>query len=90
VHVLLGTLALAMLVAHTGLRLGYHLNLYLILSFVGLLLVGAIASGVVGLQHALPAGIARKTREISLWMHIILLWPLPALLGFHVLKTYWF
>jgi len=33
---------------------------------------------------------ARKTREISLWMHIILLWPLPALLGFHVLKTYWF
>ena len=90
VHVLLGTLALATLVAHTGLRLGYHLNLYLMLSFVGLLLVGAIASGVIGLQHALPARIARKTREISLWMHIILLWPLPALLGFHVLKTYWF
>ena len=90
VHVLLGTLAVATLIAHTGLRLGYHLNLYLMLSFIGLLLVGAIASGVIGLQHALPAGMARKTREISLWMHIILLWPLPALLGFHVLKTYWF
>jgi nitrite reductase (NADH) large subunit len=90
VHVVLGTLAVAALIAHTGLRLGANLNLYLMLSFVGLLLVGAIASGVIGLQHLLPRGMAKRTRELSLWMHILLLWPLPALLGFHVLKTYWF
>ena len=24
------------------------------------------------------------------WLHILLLWPFPALLGFHILKTYWF
>ena len=83
-------LAVVTLIAHTGLRLGHNLNLYLMLSFVGLLLVGAIASGVIGLQHALPRGIAKRTRELSLWMHIFLLWPLPALLGFHILKTYWF
>lgn len=90
VHVLLGVLAVATLVAHTGLRLGYHLNLYLMLAFVGLLLAGAVASGVIGLQHVLPRAMAKRTRELSLWMHIVLLWPLPGLLGFHVLKTYWF
>jgi nitrite reductase (NADH) large subunit len=90
VHVLLGTLAAATLLAHTGLRLGYQLNLYLMLSFIGLLLAGAIAGGVIGLQHALPRGLAKRGRDLSLWLHIVLLWPLPALLGFHILKTYWF
>ncbi len=90
VHVVLGTLAAATLVAHTGLRLGYHLNLYLMLSFVGLLLAGAISGGAIGLQHVLPRNVAKRSREWSLWMHIVLLWPLPALLGFHILKTYWF
>jgi nitrite reductase (NADH) large subunit len=90
IHVLLGLLAVATLVAHTGLRLGDHLNLYLMLIFIGLLLAGAIASGVIGLQHVLPQSLARRTRELSLWIHIGLLWPLPGLLGFHILKTYWF
>ncbi len=90
VHVVLGLLAVATLIAHTGLRLGHQLNLYLMLSFIGLLLAGALAGGVIGLQHALPRGIANRTRELSLWMHILLLWPLPVLLGFHILKSYWF
>jgi nitrite reductase (NADH) large subunit len=90
VHVVLGVLVAALLVAHTGLRLGHNLNLLLMLSFVGLLLVGAAASGVIGLQHRLPRRFAARSRSISLWLHILLLWPLPALLGFHVLKTYWY
>jgi NAD(P)H-nitrite reductase large subunit len=90
VHVLLGTLAVATLVAHTGLRLGYHLNFYLMLCFTGLLLAGAVAGGVTGWQHALPRVLVKRVRDGSLWLHIVLLWPLPALLGFHILKTYWF
>jgi nitrite reductase (NADH) large subunit len=90
VHVVLGTLAAITLIGHTGLRLGYNLNLLLILNFVALLLAGALASGVIGLQQVLPRARARRTRELSLWLHIVLLWPLPALLGFHILKTYWF
>jgi len=31
-----------------------------------------------------------RVRSISLWAHILLLWPLPVLLGFHILKSYWF
>ena len=89
-HVILGTLAVATLVAHTGLRLGANLNLALILVFCGLLLAGAVAGGAIGLQHALPRATARRARDISLWLHIVLLWPLPALLGFHILKSYWF
>jgi len=90
IHVILGSVAVATLIAHTGLRLGNHLNLYLMLSFVGLLIVGGIASGAIGLQHVLPRSLAKVTRELSLWSHILLLWPLPALLGFHILKSYWF
>jgi nitrite reductase (NADH) large subunit len=72
------------------LRLGYHLDLYLMSGFIALLLAGAAASGVIGLQHILPRAAAKRGRELSLWLHIVLLWPLPALLGFHILKTYWF
>ncbi|VAW82045.1 Nitrite reductase [NAD(P)H] large subunit [hydrothermal vent metagenome] len=89
-HALCGVLIVVVLVAHTGLRLGHYLNFYLMLSFIGLLLAGGIASGAIGLQHALPQMMVKKTREMSLWAHILLLWPLPALFGFHVFKTYWF
>lgn len=90
VHVLLGTLAAAALIAHTGLRLGHNLNLYLMLCFAGLLLAGAVAGAAIGWQHLLPRTFGRRLREWSLWAHIVLLWPVPALLGYHVLKTYWF
>lgn len=90
VHVAIGTIAIATLIAHTGFRFGSNLNFYLMLSFIGLLMVGGIASGVIGLQHVLPRGLTKVTRELSLWSHILLLWPLPALLGFHILKSYWF
>lgn len=89
-HVVVGVLTALILIAHTGLRTGHHLNLLLMLCFTGLLLVGALASGAIGLQHALPRRLGKQTRELSLWLHIALLFPLPALLGFHILKSYWF
>ena len=89
-HVVLGVGAGLALAIHTGMRLGSSLNLYLMVSYTGALLAGALLSGAAGLQHALPLGLARRTRSLSLWTHILLLWPLPGLLGFHVLKTYWF
>ena len=89
-HVLAGVLTVSILVAHTGFRMGDNLNFWLMLVFSGLLLAGAAVSAVVGLQHVLPITLARRTRELSIWAHVLLLWPLPALLGFHVLKTYWY
>ena len=89
-HVIAGVLVAALLIAHTGFRLGHNLNLYLMLGFAGLLLVGAVAGGVIGLQHALPRHRGRRLRTQLLRAHIFLLWPLPALLGFHIFKSYWF
>jgi nitrite reductase (NADH) large subunit len=89
-HVAAGALTLVVLLLHTGLRMGAQLNFWLMLVFAGLLLAGAAASASIGLQHALPLGLARRTRTLSVWSHIVLLWPLPALLGFHILKTYWY
>jgi nitrite reductase (NADH) large subunit len=90
VHAGIGVLVALLLVAHTGLRLGNELNLLLMLAFLGTLLSGALLSATSGRQHALPLGFARRARRFSVWTHVLLLWPLPTLLGFHVLKTYWF
>ena len=90
VHVLTGVLTIAALVAHTGFRFGDNLNFWLMLVFTGLMLAGAAAAAVTGLQHILPLSLARRTRAFSIWSHVLLLWPLPALLGFHILKSYWY
>jgi len=90
VHVIAGVMTASILVVHTGFRLGDNLNFHLMLVFAGLLLAGTAASAVMGLQHVLPISLARRIRELSIWSHVLLLWPLPALLGFHILKTYWF
>ena len=90
VHVLMGVMTVAVLVAHTGFRFGEELNFYLMLVFATLLLAGAVAGAVMGMQHKLPITLARRTRALAVWAHVLLLWPLPALLGFHILKTYWY
>lgn len=89
-HLALGVLAVLVLVAHTGLRLGYGLDRWLMLAMVGLLLVGALGGAVIAIEHRLPRRLARRGRRLAVWGHILLLWPLPVLLGFHVLKGYWY
>lgn len=90
IHLVLGLLVIVALVLHTGFRMGSGLNFWLMSSFVGLMLLGAINSGFIGLQHKLDLSLANKGRRQSLNWHIFLFWPVPALLGFHILKTYWF
>ncbi len=89
-HVIVGFITLLTLIAHTGFRLGNNLNLYLMISFSGLLLVGAIAGLVIASEHKLNPGTARKLRSQFIWVHILFFWPLPALLGFHIMQTYYF
>jgi len=89
-HAVVGVLAVIVLLVHTGFRFGANLNLALMTSFTGLVIAGGIAgasTAAANLSNPLPSRIAR---EISLWMHILLFWPLPVLLGFHVLKSYYF
>lgn len=89
-HVLLGSLALIVLVAHTGFRMGHGLNYWLMSCFVGLLVVGTISGIVVGTEHRLSTPLASQLRRYSIWAHILLFWPVPVLLSWHVLKGYWY
>jgi nitrite reductase (NADH) large subunit len=60
------------------------------LSFAGLAVMGAAAALLVALEHRLRPAQVRAWRSLSGWAHILLSWPLPVLLGLHVLKSYWF
>ncbi len=88
-HVVLGALTIAGLAVHTGGRLGSNLNFLLMASFLGVVALGAVAGGVIALEHRLGAGAARL-RRTWLWTHILITWPIPVLLAFHVLKSYYF
>lgn len=89
-HVSLGILVMVALLAHTGLRLGEGLNALLMISFVITLLLGAISTGVISVEHRLPSALATRLRRQSVWLHILWFWPVPVALAFHVLKTYWY
>jgi nitrite reductase (NADH) large subunit len=86
----LGIGALLALVVHTGFRFGNQLNFILMLNFLLLAAAGANASTVVASEHHLLPSLAKKQRKLWNKAHLFLFWSLPVLLGFHVLKTYFF
>jgi nitrite reductase (NADH) large subunit len=88
-HLALGIGALIALLVHTGGRLGAYLDAALMSCFVALALAGVTASGALSLQHRV-AGDASRLRSRMTWIHILLFWPVPLLLGFHVFKSYYF
>jgi len=89
-HVILGIAALIALAVHTGFRFGNELNFVLMLNFLLLAAAGANASTVVATEHHMVPSVAKKQRKLWNSVHLLLFWSLPVLLGFHVLKTYYF
>lgn len=89
-HALLGLAGLLTLVAHTGLRLGSNFNRMLMFDFLGLIAVGALAGTFAALETRFDVRTARRLRSFWNWSHVVLVWPLPALLLFHVLSAYYF
>jgi len=90
VHSAIGLLALLALWAHTGARAGHALNLSLAALFAGLIVVGGLGAAVIAFEDRLPPRWVRRWRQRAVWLHIGLFWPVPALLGVHVFKTYWY
>ncbi|MCG8673265.1 MAG: FAD-dependent oxidoreductase [Pseudomonadales bacterium] len=90
VHGLLGGTALAMLFLHTGFDLGSNINGMLMINFLALALLGASTTLVLSLVNRLPIATNNQLRKYTTWGHIILFWPLPALLALHVLSVYFF
>lgn len=89
-HIVLGALCAGVLIFHTGFHLGANLNQLLILDFLGVLILGSTAGFVVAMSHKLKAQQSMRLRKFWSWMHILLAWPLPALLSIHILTVYYF
>jgi nitrite reductase (NADH) large subunit len=87
VHVVIGASALIALLGHTGARLGANLNLALMTSFLALIVLGSASAATLAFEHRSGAAVARRR---WVWAHIAFTWPLPVLLGWHVVKSYYF
>lgn len=90
-HAVFGVIALVVLFAHTGFRFGDNLNFWLMFSFVGLNLLGALAGIISALESKGSDALAlkaRRVRPVLTYAHFVLFWPLPALLVFHILSVY--
>ncbi len=79
-HGAVAALALATLVLHTGFRLGTGLNLALSATFLATSVLGSLAA----------AGVGRRGARTMFWLHVFAVWPLPVLIAFHILKTWYF
>ncbi|TXH75792.1 FAD-dependent oxidoreductase [Thiobacillus sp.] len=89
-HALAGGVALTVLWSHTGGRMGDGLNQWLSLAMLGASLSGGALALFLTREHRVAPAQASALRPTLQWMHTLLLWPLPVLLGFHIFKVYYY
>ena len=92
-HTILSCTALALTILHTGMQLGANLNLALMTTFISVAVLGSLAGVATTLETggtAVWAKRARSLRPALSQLHIILLWPLPVLVGLHIFSVYYF
>lgn len=89
-HALVGGIALVTLWAHTGGRSGDGINQWLALTMLGASLTGIALAIFLTREHRFALARAAALRPALQWLHALLLWPLPVLLGFHILKVYYY
>ena len=90
-HAAFGITSLVVLFMHTGFHFGHNLNFWLMFTFVGLNLLGAFAGVVSAIESSGTSNLAlfaRQIRPALTYAHLVLFWPLPVLLTFHILSVY--
>ena len=90
IHVTVGTTALLVLMLHCGLSFGHNLNRLLLIDFLLLSLLGAITGNLVLREAGSGSALVRRLKSAGNFGHILLFWPLPVLLTFHILSSYYF
>lgn len=89
-HVAMGVGMGLLLILHTGLQMGQGMNRMLLVAMLMVAASGAIAGGITALETFIGGRRARKLRSASFWLHLLGFWPLPVLLGMHILSVYYF
>ncbi len=89
-HLVFSVLAVTALLFHTGFRMGYGLNLALMSLFLTLIVLGIATTIAMTIGASRAPEMSGAIRRLSLRLHIYLLWPIPLLLGWHILKGYWY
>ncbi len=92
IHTATGLLTLGLLFVHTGFHLGSNFNSWLMLTFALLNLLGGVSGIFSGLEAKTDSGIgiaSRRLKPIATWAHILLFWPIPVLVIFHIVSVYY-
>ena len=89
-HLALSVIALIALLLHTGFRMGHGLNFYLVSLFIALSVLGVFTAVTLSYAHQMKPAMASTLRKHTTRWHIYLTWPIPVLLGWHILKGYWY
>jgi ferredoxin-NADP reductase/CRP-like cAMP-binding protein len=90
-HLTTGLLALALLFVHTGMKLGEHFNLLLMIVFMATLIIGSTVGLLTFIENRMPD--ATSAYHLKTWLknvHIAIVWPLPVLIGIHIVLAYYF
>ncbi len=90
IHLAVTSLALFILFAHTGISLGDGINRWLIINFLLIALVGGISAAMSSVEGYYATTTIKRFKRYLVSAHIIVFWPLPVLLAFHILKVYYF
>lgn len=90
VHSLIGIALIITLLLHTGMRLGENLNFVLISTYILSIVVGATAGIAAHIDSKSGGRMSKSLRSLTNTLHLYALWPVPALLTFHVLSVYYF
>lgn len=92
-HAVLATLAVIGLVLHTGFRFGSNLNFALATTFIIVNLTGGLTGMIVALENRITGTVGRVIRRLRprlVFLHLMLFWPLPVLVLFHVITVYYY
>jgi len=89
-HVVLGAFLLVTLAIHTGFHFGEQVNLVLMLTYIAIALSGTASALIVAFESKMSPLAAKQARSVVNYLHLVLFWPFPTLVGFHIVSFYYF
>ena len=89
IHCLIGALTLPVFIMHTGMNFGSNFNAMLSMGFMAAIMLGSI-TGLLMFREQSTNGKGAAVRRKAGLIHILLLWPLPVFLIFHLMSVYYY